>query len=241
MIERIDGRRPDQLRPLAFLPGVSPYAEGSAEVQCGKTKLLISATIETEVPPWMKEGQGGWITAEYGMLPRATHSRNKREAAQGKQSGRTLEIQRLIGRAMRAALDIGELPGLTIRLDCDVLCADGGTRTAAISGAWLALYQAMRWAKKKGLVRPDFPVHQVAAVSVGVVKGTPLLDLCYEEDSQADFDLNVVLDHELSIVEIQGTAERGSVSAPVLNKLLGEATEGIRSIMDLQQAAAAAL
>lgn len=239
--KRIDGRTAEELRPMTIVPGVSPYAEGSAEVTCGKTKLLITATVETDVPPWMKEGQGGWITAEYGMLPRATHTRNKREASQGKQSGRTLEIQRLIGRALRAALNIRALPGLTLRLDCDVLCADGGTRTAAISGAWVALYQAIKSAKSRGLLDPNFPVKNVAAISVGIVGGVPLVDLCYEEDSQADFDLNVVLDHKLQIVEVQGTAEKDSVPAPVLGELLVKATKAISSIMEKQQAVIASL
>lgn len=239
--KRIDGRDQWDIRPLQITPGVNPYAEGSAQIECGRTKLLVSASVEKEVPAWMKSAPGGWITAEYGMLPRATHTRNKRESTQGKQSGRTLEIQRLIGRALRAAIDLDKLPGLTIRVDCDVVCADGGTRTAAITGAWVALAQAMKWAKEQKLVEPDFPVHQVAALSLGVVKGTPMLDLCYEEDSNADFDMNVVIDSKGGLIEVQGTAEKDSISAEVFANLLARATTGIFKVMEIQRTAAASL
>lgn len=222
---------------MAITLGATPYAEGSVEVRCGNTKLLVAASIEQDVPPWMDKTTGGWITAEYGMLPRATHTRNKREAASGKQSGRTLEIQRLIGRALRAAIDLKQIPGLTIRLDCDVLCADGGTRTAAISGAWVALAQAISWAKKKELVAPDVRVHPVGAISVGIVGGRALLDLCYEEDSKADFDLNVVLDEKKNFIEIQGTAERESVPSDRLLELTSLAMKGIEQVMSIQSSA----
>jgi ribonuclease PH len=223
---------------MNIVAGVNPYAEGSVEVSCGRTKLLISLSVERDVPPWMKGAPGGWITAEYGMLPRATHTRNKREAAQGKQSGRTLEIQRLIGRALRASLDLNQLPGLTLRLDCDVLCADGGTRTAAISGAWVALAQAVRWAKTSALLSEDFQLRQVAAISAGIVGGRALLDLCYDEDSTADFDMNLVLDADERIIEIQGTSERENISLEKLRELTALATDGIRRIMQIQRRAA---
>ncbi len=232
---RPDGRKSDELRPLTITAGVNPYAEGSARVECGRTQLLITASVEKEIPKWMTPEKGGWITAEYGMLPRSTHTRNKREAAQGKQSGRTLEIQRLIGRALRVAIDLKSLTGLTIRLDCDVLSADGGTRTAAISGGWVALYQAIRWAKSEGLVPPEYSVKQVAAISVGVFGGQPLVDLCYEEDSAADFDMNLVFDDSLRLVEIQGTAEKDSVSTDMLSKLLLLGESSARRIMKIQR------
>jgi len=240
-LTRPDGRKPDELRPLTITAGVNPYAEGSARVECGRTTLLITASVEKEVPKWMPKDTGGWITAEYGMLPRSTHTRNKREAAQGKQSGRTLEIQRLIGRALRSAISLDALPGLTIRLDCDVICADGGTRTAAISGGWVALYQAMQWAKSQQLIPGDFPVRQVAAISVGVVGGQALVDLCYEEDSGADFDMNLVFDEELRLVEIQGTAEKDPVSGKTLTSLLSLGERAGKEIMELQRAVTRAL
>jgi len=232
---RIDGRAQWELRPLVITTGVSPYAEGSVQIECGRTKVLVCASLETEVPSWMKEGTGGWITAEYGMLPRATHTRNKRESAQGKQSGRTLEIQRLIGRALRAAIDLKRLPALTVRVDCDVICADGGTRTAAITGAWVALAQSIQWAKAKSLVPPEFELKQVAAVSLGVVKGIPMIDLCYEEDSKADFDMNVVLDSRGRLIEVQGTAEKDAISSETLSRLLVQAENGIQRIMEIQR------
>ena len=235
MSNRKDNRGLQELRPIKFNLAPSPYAEGSVEISCGNTKLLIAASIEKEVPPWMKPDSGGWITAEYGMLPRATHTRNRREAAQGKQSGRTLEIQRLIGRALRAAIDLKKLPNLTIRLDCDVICADGGTRTAAISGAWVALVQAINWAKREKLVTADFKLTQVAAISVGVVAGQPMLDLCYEEDSSADFDMNVVVDEGGKLIEVQGTAERETITVARFQELLTLAQAGISNIMQLQR------
>ena len=238
---RPDGRKPDELRPLTIAAGVSPYAEGSARVECGKTTLLITASVEKEVPKWMPKDTGGWITAEYGMLPRSTHTRNKREASQGKQSGRTQEIQRLIGRALRSAISLDNLTGLTIRLDCDVICADGGTRTAAISGGWVALYQAIQWAKAAKLIPEEYPVRQVAAISVGVVGGQPLVDLCYEEDSGADFDMNLVFDQEFRLVEIQGTAEKDPVRGNTLTSLLTLGENAGRQIMEIQRSVIRAL
>lgn len=238
---RIDGRAHNVIRPLRFLPKVSPYAEGSCEVSAGNTKLLVTASVETELPKWMDKPTQGWITAEYGMLPRSTHTRNKREASQGKQSGRTLEIQRLIGRALRAALDLSQLAGITIRLDCDVICADGGTRTAAISGAWIALYQAVEHIKRNKLLSQVPSIKQVAAISAGVLAGEEILDLCYEEDSQAEFDMNVVVDANGNIVEVQGTAEKGNISKERFDSLLSLALEGTRTVMLEQQRTIAAL
>ena len=236
---RVDGRSALELRPVSIVRGVNPYAEGSAEVCFGKTKLLITVSLEREVPPWMAKdpNAGGWLTAEYGMLPRATHTRNKREAASGKQGGRTLEIQRLIGRALRAAVDLKKLPGLTLRFDCDVICADGGTRTAAITGSWVALYDAVAWAKAQGLVTSECEVNRVAAISLGFVRGELLVDLCYEEDSQADFDLNLVVDDRQRIIEVQGTAERSPLSQPQMNELLTRGMEATAKLMQLQQSA----
>ncbi|MCC6931885.1 MAG: ribonuclease PH [Deltaproteobacteria bacterium] len=234
---RQEKRLAEGLREVKIITGVNPYAEGSAEVSFGKTKVLVTATVEKELPKWMAPGDGGWITAEYGMLPRSTHTRNKREAAQGKQGGRTLEIQRLVARALRQAVDIKKLEGLTIRIDCDVLCADGGTRTASISGAWVALFQAIESAMKQGLLSSDITLKQVAAVSVGQVKGELLVDLCYEEDSGADFDLNVVCDEDLKIIEIQGTGERATLSLDEVNKLVLLSQPAIRKIMQIQKQA----
>ena len=236
---RVDGRSPLELRPVSIVRGVNPYAEGSAEVCFGKTKLLITVSVEREVPAWMAKdpNAGGWLTAEYGMLPRATHTRNKREAASGKQGGRTLEIQRLIGRALRAAVDLKQLPGLTLRFDCDVICADGGTRTAAITGSWVALYDAIAWAKAKGLIAAECALNRVAAISLGFVRGELLVDLCYEEDSQADFDLNLVVDDRQRIIEVQGTAELVPLSQPQLNELISRGMEATATLMNHQQSA----
>lgn len=238
---RPDGRSPEQHRPFSITPAVSPYAEGSAEVRAGNTVVLVTCSIEQEVPPWMKPGSGGWMTAEYGMLPRSTHTRNKREAASGKQSGRTLEIQRLIGRALRAAVSLQSLPPVTLRFDCDVLCADGGTRTAAISGAWVALAQAGDWMHRQGIVSTPIPLTQVAALSAGFVQGRPCVDLAYDEDSRADFDLNLVVDDEQRIIEIQGTAERAPYPFAQIQALIELTIPAIRSIMTVQRDAVEAV
>ncbi len=232
---RSDGRKAEDLRKIKFLKDVNPYAEGSVEVSFGRTKLLVSASVEREVPKWMEKEGTGWITAEYGMLPRSTHTRNRREAASGKQSGRTLEIQRLIGRAMRASLPMNEIPGFTIRLDCDVIVADGGTRTAAISGAWVALTRALRRMAESGALAKEPSVRQVAAVSAGMVNGELLLDLCYDEDSNAEFDMNIVCNDNLDLIEIQGTGEKGVISPKHLNEVLELASAGIRQIMQIQK------
>ncbi len=232
---RSDGRKNDEMRSLRITPGVNPYAEGSALIAFGSTEVLITASVENDVPRWMKEEGRGWITAEYGMLPRATHTRNKREASSGKQGGRTMEIQRLIGRSLRAAVDLSSIPGLTIRLDCDVMVADGGTRTASISGAWVALVQALETSKQKGLLKEIPKVSQIAAVSVGSFEGEDLLDLCYEEDSQAEFDLNLVSNERSELIEIQGTGERAGLSLQRITSLTSIGLEGINSIMALQR------
>jgi len=241
MSKRNDGRSAESLRDIKIIPGVSPYAEGSAEVCFGNTKVLVTATVEQATPPWMEEGTGGWITAEYGMLPRATHTRSRREAAAGKQGGRTLEIQRLIGRSLRAAADLSQLEGLTIKLDCDVIIADGGTRTASISGGWVALYQALRKIEREKLLSEAVHVSHIAAVSVGVVDGENVVDLPYEEDSRADFDLNLVFNEQFELIEIQGTAERAGLARIDLITLLDMGQEGCKAIVDVQRRAIASL
>lgn len=240
-MSRIDGRAPQKLRPVSITPGVSPYAEGSAEVSFGKTKLLVTASLLREIPKWMKPEDGGWITAEYGMLPRSTHTRNRREAAAGKQGGRTLEIQRLVGRALRAAVDLKALGPVTIQLDCDVLVADGGTRTAAISGGWVALYQAIAWGKTQGIIPSALEISNIGAVSVGMVSGRALLDLCYEEDSCAEFDLNLVFNNQGQVIEVQGTAEKGPVEPKALSGLIELGLAGVEEIFTIQQNAVAKL
>lgn len=230
-MSRIDGRKSEELRELRIIPGVNPYAEGSVEVSYGKTKVLVTASIEKEVPEWL-QGRG-WITAEYGMLPRATHTRNKREV--GKQSGRTLEIQRLIGRSLRQAIDLKTLGSISIRIDCDVLTADGGTRTASITGGWVALAQALKFAASSGLISSDYKLQQVAAVSVGVVNGEALLDLCYEEDSQADFDLNLVYRGDGKIIEIQGCGEKEPLELERIVELSKLARLGCETILKTQR------
>ena len=233
---RSDGRAVDELRSITLATGVNPYAEGSCEVSFGNTRVLCTATVEQETPKWMEKGkETGWITAEYGMLPRSTHQRQKREAASGKQGGRTQEIQRLIGRALRQAVDLKSISGLTIRLDCDVICADGGTRTASISGAWVALLQALENSVKKGILKEMPQLNHVAAVSAGRVNGNFCLDLNYEEDSSADFDLNVVCTGEGKIIEIQGTGEKGVIERAELDALIELAWGGISQIVEMQK------
>jgi len=229
-------RRPDQLRALRFTRGFTKHAEGSVLVEFGDTRVLCTASVEARVPPFLR-GQGkGWVTAEYGMLPRATGERSPREAARGKQGGRTLEIQRLIGRALRTAIDLDALGERTITLDCDVLQADGGTRTAAISGAWVALREAVDGLLASGALGAD-PLHtQVAAVSVGVFEGEPVLDLDYAEDSKAETDMNLVMDADGRFIEIQGTAEGVPFARAELDALLALGEAGIREIQAAQRA-----
>ncbi len=238
-IARPSGRRPDQLRPVRIERGHTRHAEGSVLVCFGETRVLCTASVENKVPGFLRGKGEGWITAEYGMLPRATHTRSDREAARGKQGGRTLEIQRLIGRALRACVDRNALGERTITLDCDVLQADGGTRTAAITGAYVALVDAVRWLQKRKEITRD-PIHgAVAAVSVGVYRGVPVLDLDYAEDSDCDTDMNVVMNDGGGFIEVQGTAEGHAFRRDELDALLGLAEHGIRDLFEAQRAALA--
>ena len=231
---RPSGRRPDEIRPVRFVPDFTRHAEGSVLTEFGDTRVLCTASVEPKVPPFLKGKQQGWVTAEYGMLPRATHTRTPREAARGKQGGRTLEIQRLIGRSLRAAVDLSALGENTITIDCDVLQADGGTRTAAISGGYVALALAARRMTTRRKVDRN-PIHgQVAAVSVGIFKGVPVLDLDYAEDSDAEMDMNVVMNEVGGFIEIQGTAEGHAVQRPELDGLIALAEHGIRSLLAAQ-------
>src|SRR6201998_1100122 len=217
---RPSGRTPQSLRPVTLETGVNRYAEGSCLVAFGHTRVLVTATVEESVPPFLKSRGQGWVTAEYGMLPRATHTRGRREAAQGKQSGRTQEIQRLIGRSLRAVVDMKALGERQISIDCDVIQADGGTRTAAITGAWVALRLATRYLLAEGVLIKDPILDQVAAVSCGVFEGMPVLDLDYEEDSNAEADSNFVLTGSGDIVEIQATGEKRGFSEAEFEALL---------------------
>ncbi|MBK9518048.1 MAG: ribonuclease PH [Anaeromyxobacter sp.] len=234
---RTNGRADRELRKIVLEPGWARHAEGSCLTRFGDTQVLCTASLEDRVPPHVYGTGAGWVTAEYGMLPRSTHERMAREAARGKQGGRTLEIQRLIGRALRAAVDLKALGSRTITLDCDVLAADGGTRTAAITGAWVALSLAVRGLQKAGKVKGAPVVRSVAAVSVGMKAGVALLDLDYSEDSTADVDMNVVATGEGNLVEVQGTAEGQAFARKDLDGMLDLALEGIATLRELQQAA----
>ena len=230
-------RAVDALRPVSFETGVSRYAEGSCLVAFGHTKVLVTASLEESVPPFLKGKGQGWVTAEYGMLPRATHTRGRREAASGKQSGRTQEIQRLIGRSLRAVVDLKALGERQISLDCDVIQADGGTRTASVTGAWVALRIACNYLMAEGVLKRDPILDQVAAVSCGVFKGTPVLDLDYEEDSSAEADSNFVLTGAGDIVEIQATGEKRGFTQGEFEALFGLARGGIGELLVMQRAA----
>lgn len=231
---RIDQRGPDQLRPVRFTRGFTQYAEGSVLVEFGETRVLCNVSVEDRVPDFLKGTGRGWVTAEYGMLPRATHTRIKREAVAGQQSGRTQEIQRLIGRSLRAALDLDLLGEYTLRLDCDVLQADGGTRTAAITGGCVALHDALQKMLGDGRLEQSPFLNPVAAISVGIVDGIPMLDLNYEEDSRCDTDMNVAMTSEGYFVEVQGTAEGAPLRRPEINELIDLATAGCRELVGLQ-------
>jgi ribonuclease PH len=235
---RHDGRAPDALRAVKFTREYTRYAEGSVLVEFGHTRVLCTASIEDGVPGFLRGKGQGWVTAEYGMLPRATHTRGAREAAKGKQSGRTQEIQRLIGRSLRAALNLAALGERTVTLDCDVLQADGGTRTASITGAWVALSEACaKLVREKGIADP---IHgQVAAISVGIVGGRPVLDLDYAEDSTAETDMNVVMNSGGGFIEVQGTAEGHPMRRDELDALLALATKGTAELFVAQRAALA--
>ena len=236
-MSRFNGRAPNQLRPISITRRFTKHAEGSVLVCFGETQVLCTASVEERGPAWKKDG--GWITAEYGMLPRATHTRSKREAAQGKQSGRTQEIQRLIGRSLRACVNLEAIAGLTITLDCDVLQADGGTRTAAITGGYVALCDAIAGLMKSGKLKKNPILGQIAAVSVGIVNGTPLLDLDYIEDSGCECDVNVVMNEAGQFIEVQGTAEGHAFRRDELNALLDLAQAGIAELATKQREALA--
>jgi ribonuclease PH len=232
---RLGARRPDELRPVRIQRRYTKHAEGSVLVEFGDTRVLCTASVEERVPPFLKDSGRGWVTAEYGMLPRSTNTRTEREAARGKQSGRTQEIQRLIGRSLRAVTDLKSVGQRTIHIDCDVLQADGGTRTAAITGAFVALHDAFSCLKQKNLLQA-WPIQDhVAAVSVGIAGGTPFLDLDYGEDSACGCDMNVVMTGSGRFVEVQGTAEGAPFSRPELDALLGLAAKGIVELVQHQK------
>jgi ribonuclease PH len=234
MKSRPSGRAPDELRPTRITRHFTRHAEGSVLIECGDTRVLCTATVEETVPSFLRNTGKGWVTAEYGMLPRATHTRNKREAATGKQGGRTLEIQRLIGRALRAVIDLKALGERSITVDCDVLQADGGTRTAAITGGYVALVDAVDSLVRKGVLR-DSPIHgQVAAVSVGIWSGQPVLDLDYAEDSDAETDMNIVMNNGGGFIEVQGTAEGHAFRRNELDELLNLAANGVGQLLARQ-------
>ena len=230
-------RQPDELRAVSLERGVVKYAEGSCFVKFGDTHVLVTATLEDRLPPWLKGQARGWVTAEYGMLPRATLERTRREASAGKQGGRTVEIQRLIGRSLRAVVDLEALGERQITIDCDVIQADGGTRTASITGAWVALHDCLAWMKTRDIIRTVPLREHVAAISCGICSGTAVLDLDYAEDSGADTDANFVLTGSGGIVEIQGTAEKMPFTEAQLLAMLALARKGVGKLIDLQKLA----
>ena len=235
-LERAAGRRADEMRPVRLTRGYTRHAEGSVLVEFGETRVLCTVSIDDKVPGFLKGKGTGWLTAEYGMLPRATGTRNEREATRGKQGGRTLEIQRLIGRSLRAVVDLRQLGERTLLIDCDVLQADGGTRTASITGAFVAVHDALSWLRERGGIT-TLPIRDfVAAVSVGIHKGTPLLDLDYAEDSSCETDMNVVMTGAGAFVEVQATAEGAPFSANELERLLGLARIGTSRLVTAQKA-----
>ena len=232
---RIDGRENDQLRPVEILPGINRFAEGSCLIRCGNTHVLCTASVEERTPPHVPEGEG-WVTAEYSMLPRANRERSRRDISKGKLSPRSAEIQRLVGRALRAAVDLKKLGARTITIDCDVLQGDGGTRTASVTGGFVALALACRKLVEEGVI-PEMPITTcVAAVSAGIVDDVPMLDLCYEEDSSAMVDLNCVMNHEGEIIELQGTGEGRAFTIAEQRQLVDLCAKGIREIQAIQKA-----
>jgi ribonuclease PH len=236
-MQRPSGRRHDELRPVRITRSYTRHAEGSVLIEFGDTKVICTASVDEKVPPFLRGKGQGWVTAEYGMLPRATNTRSDREAARGKQSGRTQEIQRLIGRSLRSVFDLAALGERTIQIDCDVIQADGGTRTAAITGGFVAAYDAARWLRQRGMI-DNVPVSDfVAAISVGVFQGTPLLDLDYVEDSACETDMNVVMTGSGGFVEVQGTAEGTPFSREQMDRLLDLARQGITSLVAAQKQA----
>ena len=238
-LTRPSGRAPEQMRAVSITRGYTRHAEGSVLVAFGDTRVLCTASVDNKVPGFMRGKGEGWVTAEYGMLPRATHTRSDREASRGKQGGRTLEIQRLIGRSLRACVDRGALGERTITLDCDVLQADGGTRTAAITGAYVALVDAVRWLQARKEISKNPIFGAVAAVSAGIYRGTPVLDLDYAEDSDCDTDMNVVMNDGGGFIELQGTAEGHAFRRDELDALLGLAESGIATLLAKQREALA--
>jgi ribonuclease PH len=232
---RSDGRSPEQLRATRMTPSFTMHAEGSVLIEAGQTRVICTASVEDRVPPFLRNTGKGWVTAEYGMLPRATTTRMQREATAGKVGGRTHEIQRLIGRSLRSVMKLNELGERTIWVDCDVIQADGGTRTASITGGFVALVLALRKMREAGTIRTMPVLDHVAAVSVGVVAGTPLLDLAYDEDSKAEVDMNVVKTGDGRFIEVQGTAEGPPFERAALDALLGLADAGVRELVELQR------
>ncbi|MDP6054410.1 MAG: ribonuclease PH [Candidatus Latescibacteria bacterium] len=235
MSDRIDGRSMDQLRPVEIKRNYLRHAEGSALITMGGTTVLCSASVDEYVPSFLKGSGKGWVTAEYGMLPRSTNTRVSRDGRRGSISGRTQEIQRLIGRSLRAVFDLGSLGERSILIDCDVLEADGGTRTASITGSYVALYDAVRWLQNRNLVDSSLIKDSVAAISVGIIDGTPMLDLCYAEDSNADVDMNIVMTGSGAMVEIQGTAEQNPFTTDQLNTMLDLGRQGIEQLVTMQK------
>ena len=236
---RPSGRAPDQMRAITIEPNATRHAEGSCMISFGDTKVLVTASVEERVPPFLRGKGQGWVTAEYGMLPRATHTRGSREAAKGKQSGRTQEIQRLIGRSLRAAIDLEALGERQITIDCDVIQADGGTRTASITGAWVALADCITWMKTRNMLKANVLRDNVAAISCGIYQGTPVLDLDYAEDSEADTDANFVMTGDGRIIEVQGTAEKTPFTQDEFLALMALARKGVARLVDLQKIAVA--
>lgn len=236
---RPSNRTPLQLRPVKITRRYTKHADGAILIECGDTKVLCTASVDEKVPPFLRGKGQGWLTAEYGMLPCSTGERMQREAAKGKQSGRTMEIQRLIGRALRSVVDLGKLGERTIQIDCDVIQADGGTRTASITGAYVALHDAVERLLQRKLLESTPILDQVAAVSVGIYQGVPVLDLDYPEDSSCDTDMNVVMTGHLGLVEVQGTAEGVTFDRQELNAMLDLAQQGIQQLIAFQKAALA--
>lgn len=231
---REDGRNVNEHRNITVIKDFNIYAEGSVLIECGNTKVICTATVSDKVPPFLKNQGKGWLTAEYSMLPRATGERNQRESAKGKLTGRTMEIQRLIGRALRAAIDLDKLGERTVTIDCDVIQADGGTRTTSISGGFIALALAMKKLVAQGILKQNPIISNVAAISVGIVNKTPMLDLKYTEDSLAEVDMNVIMNGKGEFVEVQGTGEEATYTRAQLNELIDLAEEGIKHIIEIQ-------
>ncbi len=236
-LARFDGRTADELRSVKITPGFQKHAEGSALIEMGETKVICAVSVEDKVPAFLKGTGSGWITSEYGMLPRSTHSRMRRESEAGKIKGRTQEIQRLIGRSLRSVVDLTAIGERTFTIDCDVIQADGGTRTASITGAYVALAQAFATSKERGITPVPQLTDTLAAISVGIVDGVQLLDLCYEEDSHAEVDFNIVMNGAGKFVEVQGTAEGKSFSKADMDSLMVLAEKGIRQLFDFQKTA----